>query len=47
MSLTSATCSAPGIAERGLAERPAYTLSAPLMDLFGENVLVINEPFPY
>lgn len=47
MSLTSATCSGPGTAEGGLAEGPAYTLSAPLMDLFGENVPVINEPFPH
>lgn len=46
LSLTSAICSAPGTAELGLAEGTLYTLSAPLIDLFGENVLVMNELFP-
>lgn len=46
--VTSAICSAPGTAELGLAEGTTlYTLSAPLIDLFGGNVLVINEPVPY
>ena len=45
--VTSAICSALGTAELGLAEGTVYTLSAPLIDLFGENVLVINGPFPY
>lgn len=47
LSLPSAICSAPGTAELGLAKGTIYTFSAPLVDLFGENVLVINEPFPY
>lgn len=45
--VTSAICSALETAELGLAEGTVYTLSAPLIDLFGENVLVINGPFPY
>ena len=45
--VTSPTCSAPGTAELGLAEGTLYTLSAPLIDLFGGNVLVMNEPVPY
>lgn len=45
--VTSAICSALGTAEQGLAEGTAHTLSAPLIDLFGENVPVINGPFPY
>lgn len=47
LSLTSAICSAPGTAERGLAEGTVYTLSAPLINFVWGTVLVINEPFPY